>query len=190
MEKETFKITGLRPLLMCNPVSMLDPQPDGVTSDKKEYDPKEEAERRTYKLPTNGQLYLQSLAFRGSVIGTGGGASGRKIGKFTANSRFSAGVFPLEENCPLYHPETEDPIFKYEIDSRRAIVNKAGIIRHRPKINEWACDLKLEIDTDLIKVEQVLELLNISGRVAGVGDYRIQKKGLFGKYKAEIKRAY
>ena len=90
--------------------------------------------------------------------------------------------------CPLYHPKTNRPIKTYEIDVRPARVQRARVMRARPYIKEWGCDLIFEVDTDFITVEQVLELLNISGKVAGVGDYRPQCKGWFGKYKAAIKK--
>lgn len=188
-EKVTFEITGISSLLMHSTKGMLVASEKDKMKVKSIPSPEEEAEINAYRLPS-GVLYMQAISFRGSIVNSGGGASGRKIGKATANSRASAGIAINEkyESCALYHPKTKKPIKTYEIDTRPAVVQKARIMRSRPRIDEWACDLTWDIDTDYITVEQVLELLNISGRIAGVGDYRPQKKGWFGKYEATLKK--
>ena len=189
IETATFKIVGLSPLLMHSTRGMLAQNNGNSLKTKQIPSPQEEAELAVYKLK-DGQLYAQALWFRGSIIGKGGGASGRRIGKATANSRCSAGMLMNEKyvDCPLYHPQTGKPIKDYEIDIRPVVVQKARIMRARPRIDEWACDLTFDIDTDFVTVEQVLELLNMSGRVAGIGDYRPNCKGWFGRYKAELKK--
>lgn len=185
MKVYKFRITGLRPLLMHNAAGMLAPKPTGV-SVKTIPTPEDEAEAGAYRLKDSRQLYLPSMAFRSAIVGPGGGASGRKIGKNSAAQRFSGGVFMVEDRCPLFHPKTKAPLTEYEVDVRRAVVQKAGIARARPLVREWACDLSLEIDESFITPDVVLELLNMSGRVAGVGDYRPQKKGPFGLFQAEL----
>lgn len=185
--KATFRITGLPPgILMNNPASMLTGGKGGVKT-KVIPKPEEEAASKVYRLD-NGQLYADADKFRASIIGTGGGASGRKVGKFSAISRFSAGLLLIQDKliCPLYYPKTHKPIKKYEIDIRTVVIGKARIVRARPYIKEWACDVTFQIDEDFVTVDMVLEILNISGKVAGVYDYRINKKGLFGQYKAEL----
>ena len=186
MKPVKFKIIGLSPLLMHSTKGMVSSGDKLKT--KNIPTPEVEAEQGAYRL-ADGRLYVQAIAFRGSIINAGGGASGRKIGKFTANSRCASGLMIDDRHaeCPLYHPKTKKPIKEYEIDIRPAVVQKARVMRARPLIREWACDLIFDVDLDFITTDQVLELLNISGRVAGVGDYRPQKKGWFGKYKAELK---
>lgn len=188
IETVTFKITGLSALLMHNPASMIRPGDKKGLSTKQIPSPEKEAELGCYR-NGKGQFYLQAIAFRGSIINPGGGASGRKIGKSTANSRCAAGISINEkfDKCVLLNPRTGKPIKKYTIDTRRAVIQRNGIMRSRPRFEEWGCDLTFDIDTDFVTKEQVVELLNISGRVAGVGDYRPQKKGWFGKYRAELK---
>ncbi|MEZ6097264.1 MAG: hypothetical protein R3C03_24075 [Pirellulaceae bacterium] len=76
---------------------------------------------------------------------------------------------------------------RYEIHSCRAVVQRAGIIRHRPKFNDWGCLLALEVDTEMLPdVSIVQELLNIAGKIIGVGDWRPEKLGTFGRFSAEI----
>ena len=176
-----YRIVGLSGLLMNNPASM-------KSAGSKIPTPEKEAEEKVYRLDS-GQLYIPAIAFRSSIIGRGGGASGRKFGKYTANSRVAAGVSMVdgEDKCLLVSPNGKPkPIKDYEIDIRRAVVNGAGIRRARPYIAEWATVVCFEVDEDFVTAEQLEELLNISGRVAGVMDFRPQCKGWFGKYRAEL----
>jgi len=189
IEQVTFKITGISPLLMHSTEGMKAPGGKQGVKIKEIPSPQEEAETACYRLK-NGQLCIPTINFRGSIIGKGGGASGRRIGKSTANSRCAAGLMINDKftECPLYHPKTRKPITDYKIDIRPVVIQRNRIMRARPCISEWACDLIFDIDTDFVTVDQVLELLNISGRVSGVCDFRPSCKGWFGKYKAEIKK--
>jgi hypothetical protein len=203
MKMYTFRITGIRPLLMNNGAAMIaepgrSPTDDsGLNSGKPVYDNVALAEAATYRT-VEGQLCLLSIAFRAAILGPGGSASGRSVKPLDAQGKpskgkgrsagqvFSGAVFLVEDRCPLFHPQTKAPLLDYEIDVRRAVVNKAGIPRARPIIRAWACDLRLEIDEQMIPASVVLELLQLAGRISGVGDYRPQKKGPFGLFAAEL----
>lgn len=183
---EVFKITGLSPILMNNPSAMFgdggDNEPKAST--KKKISPEEEAALGIYA-NDSGQLFVPSIAFRSSLWN---GSSYQKIGKHSARSRIDAGVFVVEEECPICYPETEDPVSSYEIDSRTVVIKttKGRILRHRAKVPEWECKLPLEIDDDFISPDQVLTLFNQAGKVAGVLDYRPNCHGPFGRYKVEL----
>lgn len=179
-----FKITGLSPLLTHNPASMKQSN-SGKLGQKNIPTREEEAAAGCYK-NEDGTFYIPSESFRQSIVGAGGGASGRRIGKKSASSIVCAGVFTTEVSCTLLSIDTDKPIKKYEIHTCRAVVQRQGVLRSRPMFKDWGCKLPLEIDEDFITPEIVLELLNISGKIAGVGDFRPQRKGTFGRYKAEI----
>lgn len=179
-----FKITGISALLQNNPASMAMSQTEKVGI-KKIDSPEEEAAKKVYR-DEKGNFYILSDAFRASIIGKGGGASGRRIGKRSAISVCSGAIFSVEPRCILVDPETQKPLKKYEIDTRRVVVMGQGILRSRPMFPKWGTRLPFEIDTDFLTKEIVLELLNIAGKICGVGDYRPQKKGSFGRFKAEL----
>jgi len=181
----TFLITGDKPLLQHNCAGAL--TRDAGARTKSVPTAADEAERGTYRLKPGGQLYIKPEAFQGSIVGTRGGASGRKIGKMAANSCVLAGVdFLVEDTCPLLHPGTKKPITKYEIDERPVVIQKARVLRARPRIDSWGCHLTVEVNEQYIDLPKLLTLLNISGKMAGVGDFRPQTKGRFGKYHAEL----
>ena len=53
-------------------------------------------------------------------------------------------------------------------------------------MERWGCLLELEVDPDFTNAFQVEELLNISGRISGVGDYRPERRGPHGRYRARL----
>lgn len=180
-----FKVTGISPLLQNNPASMSPLEQGKTVVNKKIRTPEEEAAAKVYK-NGNGTFYILSESFRSAIIGKGGAASGRKIGKRTAISSCSAGLFTIEPRLELLNPETEKPLKKYEIDTRRAVIGNAGVLRSRPMFPKWMVKVPFEIDDDWVTVQIALDLLQIAGKVSGVGDFRPQRKGSFGRFTAEL----
>jgi hypothetical protein len=134
------------------------------------------------------QLYLKSDMFREAALAA---AKSFKLGRGTLTNKFAAAVFLCSEHCPLFWAGTDKPITAadddWEIDTRRVVIQKAGILRSRPKITNWQCPLEFEVDEEIIPNLQVIEdVMRSSGKFPGVGDYRVGKKGPFGRYTAEL----
>ena len=55
-------------------------------------------------------------------------------------------------------------------------------VRTRAYFPEWTCDLEIEFATSLIGSNQIINLLAAAGVIVGLGDYRPQKGGQFGKF--------
>ena len=188
MEKVvTFRIysVGEPGILMANPENSIGENPGTTT--KKKYIPKEEAEKLEYRTE-KGELYLRSDMFRASIVGKGGGAKGRKLGKATAASVASSAIKIIADKmiCVLYDQKKRTPIKKYQIYPKNVVIKKARVMRYRPNIKNWYCDVKFLVDTEVMSVEMVLELLNISGRISGIADFRLSTSGWFGAYRAEL----
>jgi len=180
MEPEiiSFRIVGLSPLLQNNPekfIGVPDKEP-GLTG-KKKYDDKEEAELRVYK-DKDGNFIQLAESFLRSMKEA---AKGRKFGKQFATRLVQGSVFLAEPNCLILDGKGKRAK-KYIINKRPVVVNKARILRCRPEWHPWEVDLALEIDSVLIGREQVKELLSLAGRIVGVGDYRPQKGGGYGRF--------
>jgi hypothetical protein len=175
-----YEVTGISSLLQNNPASMARGG-EGLGM-KKIPSPQDEAAAKVYR-NENGQIFIPAISFRSSLLGA---CTGRRIGKVSAASKVSAGVFNAETQCPLYHPKTGKPITEYRLHSVRCVVQKNGVTRTRPEIPEWACKVALEIDTDFVSPDLVLELLSSAGRICGVGDWRPQKRGPHGRYTAKM----
>ena len=185
-----LQITGVGSLLMHNPASMANTTDELQRSGKKIPKPYDEAKAGLYVLP-NHQLYLKSDMFReAALIAAGELRDTTKKGRATVTKRFAASVFLATDSCPLFRPGTNKPITDkdddWEIDVRRVVVQKNGITRARPKITSWQCPLEFEFDEQMIDPKLIEAVMASSGKTPGVGDYRIGKKGPFGRYTAVI----
>lgn len=176
MEVIEYPIEHISPLLQHNPASMH--TMSEVMAKKKIPTPEEEATAGVYRLPT-GQLYMPNDAFRSALVRAG---SGRKLGKTFVTTIVKGAVFSATDAVPLTHPDGT-PITTWDIDVRRALIGKAGVLRARPRIEKWAAVVPFEIDTEMISPALVEELLNLAGRLIGVGDYRPEKSGPFGRFR-------
>lgn len=150
-------------------------------SKKKIPTPAEEAEAGTYRLPS-GQLYIGALAFRSALLNA---AKGKRVGKVAAKGIIAGAVMPEGEVCPLEHPETGAEVKDFEIFTCRAVVMQKGIMRSRPRINAWACELGLMVDVEAVDAQVVADLLTEAGTRVGVGDFRPERGGIYGRFTVE-----
>ena len=65
-------------------------------------------------------------------------------------------------------------------------ITKAADIRHRAQFDEWYADLVIDYNKGgVITLEQIVNLINLSGFCGGVGEFRPERNGSFGTYKVE-----
>jgi hypothetical protein len=181
IELYNFHIRGLSPLLMHNPASMLvvDENAGKATTRAKKIPPPDiEAEAAAYR-NEDKTLYFPSIGCKKGVIRA---AIGKKIGKQSAALMVKAGLFEVDERMNLYHPETKEPLRDYEIFAASVIIVKARVIHHRPKLWPWAGTVMFEINDDFLAPDQVFDLLGQGGLLAGLGDWRPEKGGRYGRY--------
>jgi hypothetical protein len=55
---------------------------------------------------------------------------------------------------------------------------------HRPRLDEWALSFRLEVDTRMFTSQFVRQLVDDAGAKIGLGDFRPDRKGPFGRFKA------
>ncbi len=79
----------------------------------------------------------------------------------------TSGIVIEPEEIPLI---TTEP---YEIDARGVVIQRARVIRWRPKFNQWKFQFKITIlDDENISVPVVKDILEKAGSTKGIGDYR------------------
>ena len=73
----------------------------------------------------------------------------------------------------------------WEVDERPVRIPATGgrILAYRPKFNDWQLEFDATLDTDIISVNLMREIIDDAGKRIGLGDYRPDRKGPFGKYK-------
>lgn len=74
-----------------------------------------------------------------------------------------------------------------EVDTRSAVNNnvKARVIVHRPKWLNWTCEFELLIDDDAkngMTLDTIRNIITYAGRYLGVGSYRPEHTGEYGRF--------
>lgn len=66
------------------------------------------------------------------------------------------------------------------------VVQRNRIARTRAKFDTpWSCTADVDVDEELVDRSQLLEWLEIAGRQVGLGDWRPEKSGTFGRFQVE-----
>lgn len=66
------------------------------------------------------------------------------------------------------------------------VVKRNRIMRTRAKFDPpWACKFTVDVDEELIDRDQLMEWLDIAGRRIGIGDWRPEKSGVYGRFQTE-----
>ena len=105
-----------------------------------------------------------------------------KIGRVkvtTVKTSLLSACLHLEELVlPIEHKD------EWEVDSRPVRIPATGgrIIRHRAKFNDWKLNFTLNLDTELLAPKMLREIVDAAGKRIGLGDFRPQTKGPYGKY--------
>jgi hypothetical protein len=178
-EVHVFRLVGISPLLQNNPAAFIGKtDTDAGLQSKKVYKDDEEAAMRCYK-DEEGRFCHPSQGFIKSILRA---ATGKKFGKASAPALIRGGVFAVESLC-IIEGEDGKPATAYTIDRQSCVVGPARILRWRPSWSPWQIRLALEINVALIGPDAIRQVLALAGPTVGVGDYRPEKGGRFGRYR-------
>jgi hypothetical protein len=61
-------------------------------------------------------------------------------------------------------------------------MTKGRMMVTRPRFDKWTAQFTIILNDDGIPKEVINEILQQAGRYVGVGDWRPEKKGIFGKF--------
>ncbi|MEE9177580.1 MAG: hypothetical protein V3U46_04065 [Acidimicrobiia bacterium] len=72
----------------------------------------------------------------------------------------------------------------WQVDTRPVRIPATGgrILAHRPMFEKWGLAFETEVDTSMISVKLFRELVDAAGKRIGLGDFRPDTKGPFGKF--------
>ena len=199
MRLGTFKvrIMGISPLLMHSSKGMKPRGSQGEVGPKEEEATKvappppsveEEAEEGAHRL-ADGRLYVPGAAVREALIEACRGYDITVEGKSKKQPLWkvmAGSVFLPQAEIALYREGKA--ITDYEIDLRRVVVARSGIVRARPVIRlPWELEVVLEYDAgQWASVGMIMEMLNNAGRYPGLLEFRPEKGGTFGRFEAEL----
>lgn len=176
----TVKIKGTTPLLMNRFTEEAQVKVSNGTSSTTlgaKGTPRQSAEKKVYA-DDKGNLFIPGPNIFAAIIAAG---KFHKCGKSKVttlrSSLIPAGVALLDLACPLGTK-------MFEVDSRSVVIPSTGgrIMCHRPRLDEWKLSFTLEIDTEMFSPALVRQIVDDAGKKVGLGDFRPDRRGPFGKF--------
>lgn len=172
MEKVTVTIEGFSPLLMHRfPMT----EKDAKSKAKNQKQTKDDVESYLY-LDENKNLAQPSTHLIASLKKAGAKFQIPGQGKLTYKNLMGSGAVIIDPDMILHKHQ------EYEIDRRPVVVNRARIVRSRPMLKKWELSFTVDYDKDEIPREVLKELFDYSGHRVGIGDFRPEKGGPFGRF--------
>ena len=172
---------------MFNNPSMMAENSGEVTKTRgnKKYNDEDEAEMRTYR-NDKGNLIVPAVQIRASILEA---SKAYKLGRTNMKTLLNHIIIEPVDELELKKLNNR-PIKTYNIDKRRVVVSRAGIMRARPVVPEWKLSFSVEVDRELMEnslqgtstLDVLTKILSDAGKKQGIGDYRPQKGGSFGRF--------
>lgn len=140
--------------------------------------PREQAESFLYQDVKTGDLYFPGTNVFSCIMWAG---IFHKIGRRTVTTQKSslvpAGVSVMDLICSF---KTKH----WEVDARSVVIPTTGgrVMCYRPRLDQWQLTFTLDIDTSVFHPDLVRALVDDGGKKVGLGDWRPQRRGTFGKF--------
>lgn len=179
VETATIRIKGLSPLIMHRwsekaRREMLDKQMK-KTVKKEAKSPEEQYEASVYYLDDK-RLGFPADAFKKAMI-----RGAKQIGLVMTDARTS--FFVHGEYCT--RDDRELVPIKGEVNPREDMVRLNGAtadIRFRGQVVGWEADLNISYNSSITSFDQIVNMLHAAGYGVGVGEWRPEKDGTFGRF--------
>lgn len=188
MKRISVVLRGVSPLLMKR---MTDEELLALhTKEKRKFsapvDPREAADRRVYKTQ-EGTPYIPTENLMACLI-----AAGMYIkldGKrqmSTKQSTLLPAFLTIENPYMPLVDEKGDPA-QWEVDMRQGRNPNGGeaVCIIRPRFDSWRLEAILEVDAKSLSENTIRQLVDIAGGRIGLGDFRPQRRGVFGKFRVD-----
>ena len=106
-----------------------------------------------------------------------------KVGKSKVTTLKSSIIPAAVGMRPMFLPIRSEGGWK--VDTRPVRIPSTGgrILRHRPCYDDWSLSFTLEYDEQMIGPKLLREIVDAAGARVGLGDFRPDCKGPFGKFK-------
>ena len=168
-----IKVSGVSPLLQ-NRFAGAE-EVESNTSKRKSQTAKENnVEDTIYRLP-DGTIYQPGEQIKQALINA---AKAFKRGRSNMSTVFASFLSVEPEAIP-------HEIQKIETDRRAVVIpsTKGRVMRNRGRLNEWSLKFIVRVfDDNEIDRTTLQNVLEYAGKYIGIGDYRPQKKGMYGRF--------
>jgi len=172
-KKYEVEIKGVTPLLQ-NRFAGADEVAEKSTKRKAETTKENDVNNTIYKMP-DGTIYQPADSIKQSLIEAG---KAFKKGKSNLSKTFASFLMFDIDAIPHLNQEW--------VTDRRAVVipsTHGRVMRNRARFDKWSLRFEvISLDDDEINQSQLHDALDYAGNYVGIGDYRPQKKGMFGRF--------
>ena len=142
-----------------------------LTAGKKIYDPKVEARKAMYVDPYEGNVFMPSEHILMATVNAG--AAFKMKGNKTYKSVLPSIIDVQPERIPLLDENGVVLDTWQEIDARPVVVQRARVVRYRPKFISWTAKFQVHLlDATTLTAYEMKEFIEYAGRMIGIGDYR------------------
>lgn len=178
MEQLKIRVTGTSPLMMhadtlANPLNATSKAHKELTSKRKNTEEDHLAIARSefiagcYWSKGDG-FYIPGQNFDATFLA---GAKLQKLG-----THWKRGALVLENRVKLIHDGPSNPDDLWEdpshVDCRGVKVGTAKIMRYRPVFLDWAAELSISVNTDVLDINEARKAIDDAGALIGVCEYR------------------
>jgi len=146
------------------------------TKDRSTRDPEQEGKDAAY-YTEDGKYAIPALAIKAAMIT----AAHKDIGLEKTLVKKALFVYPSAVN-PMLEMECDEPVI-HEDNVR--VGQGSADLRYRPYFDKWAVTMSWEIDGDLLRAEDFLTLLDRAGFGVGIGEWRPEKGGEYGRFEVD-----
>lgn len=180
VERINLEVTGTSPLI-CHRWSekakkaMVDKQSKAPTRAKDKRDPKRDYEDSLYRRADGGYGF-PSVGFKAAVVRAGTYAD--------MHMTFLRGAFHV--NGELV-PVTGEPSMREDMVR---LSGKVADIRYRAQFVEWSAVVPIHLNTSVLSLEQLANLFVIAGFAVGVGEWRPERNGQYGRFEVSSIETY
>lgn len=138
------------------------------------------AEFHAYKDEEKGKYFIPADHIMGAMVGAGSLHKGKMGNAKRSMKNIVCGMFQVM-------PEKLYLENGFLIDKRSAVNHhtKDRVITIRPKWNDWKAEFEIWVDNDTITDETVKSIVTDAGNYLGIGSFRPQKGGRFGRYRVD-----
>jgi len=181
MKTVKVKITGKSPLSFGKYVQ----EPKLEKESHADYDERTWRERMHYD--SKGEVFLPPMMFK-NALSEAAKYRGEQIpgkGKSNYTKHFEAGIF-VNEPMPLGIQKDDVQVEALYVPSDGRRGGTTRVIKHFPKIEEWAGTVTLHVLDEIITKDVLERHLTDAGNFIGVGRFRPRQNGYYGRFDAEI----
>lgn len=173
MKQYKVEITGVTPLLQNKPEEY---GFDEQWIEKKANEDWEKESLKKLYIDSDGTIYQPSNHIERAMIEAGKKVRVKGQGKATYSKLFGSMVSIVEFELPHKIPD-------YTTFKSLVVIpsTKGRVMRYRPMFKEWKLNFTIEAEEEIAK-DAIKEVLEIAGKYVGIGDWRPEKKGKYGKF--------